>query len=117
MLRILTRLTLASCLLFPVCSIANANHSVLLQGGDRLAIVEPDGSISWEMKWGGIHDIHLLNSGNILTRQGAAVVAEIDPETKQVVWTYDSAKANGNDGKRVEVHAFQRLANGAHDDR
>ena len=36
----------------------------------------------------------------------------IDPATKQVVWSYDSAKENGNQGKRVEVHAFQPLADG-----
>ena len=31
---------------------------------------------------------------------------------KKVVWTYDSAKMNGNEGKRVDVHAFARLKNG-----
>jgi outer membrane protein assembly factor BamB len=93
-------------------STSHADHRVLLHGGNRLAIVEPDGAISWEMKWSGIHDLHLLENGNILTRQGRAAVAEIDPQTKQVVWSYDSAKNNGNDGKRVEVHAFQRLNNG-----
>ena len=89
-----------------------ASHRVLLQGGDRLAIIEPDGKISWEMKWGGIHDIHWLKSGHILTRQNAATVVEIDPKTKQVVWSYDSAKANGNTGKRIEVHAFERITGG-----
>jgi len=28
------------------------------------------------------------------------------------VWEYDAGKMNGNEGKRVEVHAFQRLDNG-----
>src|SRR5207237_9689329 len=31
---------------------------------------------------------------------------------KKVVWTYDSSTMNGNQGKRVEVHAFRRLPNG-----
>jgi len=31
---------------------------------------------------------------------------------QKVVWTYDSSKMNGNQGKSVEVHAFQRLPNG-----
>jgi hypothetical protein len=31
---------------------------------------------------------------------------------KKVVWSYDSATMNGNKGKRVDVHAFQRLPNG-----
>lgn len=91
---------------------AHAEHQVLLQGGPRLAIVDADGSVSWEMPWGGIHDIHRLENGNILTRQGRAGVVEIDPETRKVIWKYDAAKENGNAGKRTEVHAFERLADG-----
>ena len=90
-----------------------AEHRVLLQGGKRLAIIDPDGTISWEMPWGGIHDIHLLDNGNILTREGTAAVVEIDRDSKQVVWRYDAAKQNGNEGKRVEVHAFERLGEGS----
>jgi outer membrane protein assembly factor BamB len=89
-----------------------AQHRILMQGNDRLAIVEKDGKVSWEMKWGGIHDIHVLASGHILVQQGGAAVAEIDPEKKEVVWKYDSAKQNGNAGKPVEVHAFQPLGDG-----
>lgn len=91
---------------------ANADHRVLLHGEKRLAIVEPNGEVSWEMPWGSIHDIHQLANGNILTRRGRTAVVEIDPNQKQVVWEYDSAKQNGNQGKRVEVHAFERLPNG-----
>jgi len=31
---------------------------------------------------------------------------------QQVVWEYDAAKSNGNDGRKVEVHSFQRLPEG-----
>jgi outer membrane protein assembly factor BamB len=95
-----------------VCTSAAADHRVLLQGGDRLAIVEPGGAISWEMPWGGIHDIHVVEGGNILTRQRRTAVVEIDRDTKQIVWRYDADLRNGNAGKPVEVHAFERLANG-----
>lgn len=47
-----------------------------------------------------------------MMQQGANKVVEIDPATKKVVWSYDSATANGNQGKPVEVHAFQPLGNG-----
>jgi len=47
--------------------------------------------------------------GNILVQQGSAKIAEIDPKTKKVVWSYDSATMNGNMGKKIEVHAFQPL--------
>lgn len=87
-------------------------HSLITQGNGKLAIIDADGEIEWEMKWGGIHDIHVLESGNILTRQGRTKVVEIDREKKKIIWTYNSAKQNGNEGKKVEVHAFQPLADG-----
>lgn len=90
-----------------------AQQRLLVQGKGQLAIVEADGKISWSMPWGGIHDVHVLPNGHIVVQQGAAKVAEIDPATKQVVWSYDSATQNGNSGKKIEVHAFQPLANGS----
>ena len=42
---------------------AMAQHKVLVQGNDRLAIVNDGGDIAWEMEWGGIHDIHYLENG------------------------------------------------------
>lgn len=95
-----------------IATTVSANHQVIMQGNDLLAIVEADGKVSWEMKWGGIHDLHVLENGNIMVQQHMKKVVEIDRKTKEVVWTYDSSTANGNDGKRVEVHAFQPLKNG-----
>jgi outer membrane protein assembly factor BamB len=97
--------------LFLVAS-SSAQHRLALQGNGKLAIVDRDGKLEWEMKWGGIHDVHVLPSGNLMVQQGPAKVAEIDVKKKEVVWSYDSAKANGNEGKRIEVHAFQPLADG-----
>jgi outer membrane protein assembly factor BamB len=89
-----------------------AGHRLITQGNGKLAIVDADGKTEWEMNWDGIHDIQVLKNGHILVQQGGAKVAEIDPVTKQVVWSYDSARQNGNEGKPVEVHAFQPLDNG-----
>lgn len=91
---------------------AVAQQRVILQGNDKLAMLSADGKTEWEMQWGGIHDIHVLNNGQVMVQQGTARVAAIDPRTKQVVWSYDSAKENGNAGKPVEIHAFQPLADG-----
>jgi len=77
----------------------------------RLAIVAPDGSLEWEMKVGAIHDAWVLPNGNILLQQGWTKIVEVTPD-KQTVWEYDADKMNGNEGKRVEVHAFQRLDDG-----
>ena len=77
----------------------------------RLAIIAPNGSVEWEMKVGAIHDAWVLPNKNILFQQGWTKIVEVTPD-KQTVWEYDAAKMNGNEGKRVEVHAFQRLADG-----
>lgn len=78
----------------------------------KLAIIAPDGSVEWETKVGAIHDAWVLPNGNILYQQGWKKIIEVTPD-KQTVWEYDSGKMNGNEGKRVEVHAFQRLADGS----
>jgi outer membrane protein assembly factor BamB len=89
-----------------------AQQRVVTQGNGKLVVLEADGKASWEMQWEGIHDVHTLPNGHFLVQQGAARVAEIDPVAKKVVWSYDSATSNGNDGKPVEVHAFQPLEDG-----
>lgn len=91
---------------------ATADHRVILQGNDRLVILDAEGNIEWEMPWGGIHDIHVLDNGHIMVQKNFRQIVEIDPQTKKVVWSYDSSKQNGNEGKPVEVHAFQPLADG-----
>ena len=106
------QLVLSLMLLTTIAGPVFAAQRVLVQGKGKLVIVKADGDIEWEMNWGGIHDIHVLKNGHILVQQGAAKVAEIDPATKQVVWSYDSAKQNGNEGKKVEIHAFQPLEEG-----
>ncbi len=83
-----------------------------MQGNGKLAIVSVYGSVEWEMKWGGIHDIAVLPNGHIMVQEQMRKVVEIDPATKQVVWSYDSSQQNGNAGKKIEVHAFQPLPNG-----
>jgi hypothetical protein len=77
----------------------------------RLAIVAPDGSLEWEIKVSAIHDAWLLPNGHVLFQQGWTKLVEVTAD-KKTVWEYDSGKMNGNEGKRVEVHAFQRLADG-----
>jgi hypothetical protein len=98
---------------FCLVSLHAAGHRLLV-GDDstqRLAIVAPDGSLAWETKVGAIHDAAVLPNGNILYQQGWNKIVEVTPD-KRTVWEYDAAKSNGNEGKRMEVHAFQRLENG-----
>ncbi len=78
----------------------------------RAVIINEQGGVEWETKIGPLHDLHMLDNGNVLLQKDWTNIVEIEPSSNRVVWQYDSAKANGNEGKRIEVHAFQRLANG-----
>lgn len=79
---------------------------------NRIAIIDEQGKTEWEMKIGPLHDLHMLENGNVLLQTSWTKVVEVDPKNNKTVWEYDSAKSNGNAGKKVEVHAFQRLENG-----
>lgn len=87
-------------------------RDVLLQGKGKLALWS-DGKVAWEMPWGGIHDLHQDKAGLIYVQKDMREVVAIDPQEKKVVWSYDSTKSNGNEGRRLEVHAFQPLADGS----
>lgn len=69
------------------------------------------GAIEWEHPTGASHDLHRLPNGNILFQTDYQHIVEMTPN-RQVVWSYDASKMNGNEGRRVEVHSFQRLPNG-----
>lgn len=92
---------------------ADIKHKVLAAdySKKRMAIVSERGSIEWEYPVRDIHDLHMLPNGNILCQDGWTRVIEVN-SAKEIVWSYDSSTKNGNAGKRVEVHAFQRLENG-----
>ena len=75
-----------------------------------LAAIGPDGRVEWRIPCGAIHDLHLLPDGHLLYQDGWTTIVELDAD-RQPVWRYD-AKGNGNADRRVEVHAFQRLADG-----
>jgi microsomal dipeptidase-like Zn-dependent dipeptidase len=96
-------------LLFAPLLTAQDGHRVVTQGNGQLVVLERDGTLSWEMPWGAIHDLHVLPGGNLMVQQGASAIVEIDVARKEVVWTYDAALEHGHPGKPVEVHAFQPL--------
>lgn len=78
----------------------------------RIAIVNGHGEVEWEHRIDNIHDLHHLPGGNVLFQTNMQHLVEVDPKTNKTVWEYDAGKMNGNAGKRVEVHAFQRLPDG-----
>jgi hypothetical protein len=101
-------------LLLPLGPAAQGGHRILAADSskNRIAIVGRDGQVEWEHRIGPLHDLHLLPGGNVLFQLDWTRIVEVDPATDEVVWEYDAARMNGNAGRRVEVHAFQRLATG-----
>jgi hypothetical protein len=86
-------------------------YRVLAQDKGHVAIVNAKGEIEWEVRCDyNSHDIALLPNGNFLLHTGAAKVVEMTPE-KKVVWEYEAKPKEGVKG-HVEVHSFQRLADG-----
>ena len=113
---------LAVCIVVGASVSATADDRLVLVGAsygkDVLAICESDGTVIWKHETAGPqkghaghHDVHLLPNGNILFHDSWTKTQEITLG-KEVVWEYDSATMNGNEGKKVDVHAFDRLSNG-----
>lgn len=75
----------------------------------RIAIVVPDGTLEWQQPIRAIHDAQLLPDGNVLFQTSFRNVIEMTPAGK-VVWKYEAQPTAA--AKRVEIHAFQRLADG-----
>ncbi|MCI0361348.1 MAG: PQQ-like beta-propeller repeat protein [Planctomycetaceae bacterium] len=106
------RLILAFLMLVPsVAFAAEPAYRVLAQDKGHVAIVNAKGEVEWEVDCKhNSHDIALLDNGNLLLHTGKTTIVEMTPE-KKVVWTYEARPKEGYTGK-VEIHAFQRLADG-----
>lgn len=91
----------------------NTGRALLLadSSAGRIAILDENGAIVWEYPIGPLHDLHWLDNGHVLMQTSWTRVVELDPADNRIVMEYDSAGGT-NQGKPVEVHAFQRLPNG-----
>jgi len=112
---------LALIALLPALVFAKEDRLILVgasYGKNVLAICDNDGKVLWKYDTAGPqqghtghHDVHLLANGNILFHDTWSKTSEITLD-QQIVWEYESRTANGNEGKNVDVHAFDRLPNG-----
>ena len=86
-------------------------YRLLAADKGHVAIVSAKGEVEWETPTkADVHDLWLLPGGNVLFLYGSAKVVEMNRD-KQIVWEYE-AKPKNPQVPRVEVHAFQRLADG-----
>jgi hypothetical protein len=116
-----TRILIALFSLVTTCTPAHAERLLLASasyGKNVIAICDAEGQVLWSHSTAGPktghaghHDIQLLDNGNLLFHEDWGNIIEMTLD-KRVVWKYDSRTMNGNQGKRVEVHAFRRLPTG-----
>lgn len=112
------RSTLLLIITLTVCNTATASDAPARRfiaadsSKQRIAIIDEKGEVEWERRIGPLHDLHVLPNGNVLFQDSWTHVLEVNPTTDAVVWEYEAQTAPGNEGKRVEIHAFQRLPNG-----
>jgi len=97
--------------LIQAAEVSSPRHAVIACDKGRIVRYDRKGNVVWE--YSGVRQIHTLqqlSNGNLLCQNGWKKIVEITPDS-DVVWSYD-ATSNGNEGRRLEVHALQRLANG-----
>jgi hypothetical protein len=87
-------------------------YRVLGADKKRIAIVNPEGQIEWEIPNPAreTHDIQMLPNGNVLYQTSYTTVVEVNRD-KQTVWQYEAKPKEGYTG-RIEIHSYQRLKNG-----
>jgi hypothetical protein len=98
--------------LAPVAAADEApSYRVLAADKGHVAVVNARGEVEWEAPAAAeVHDLALLPNGNVLFPTDPTTVVEMTPE-KKVVWQHVAKPKEGYKG-RVEIHAFQRLADG-----
>lgn len=79
---------------------------------NTIAVVDEIGNTQWTASIGPLHDLHVLDHGNVLYQDSWTHVVEVDRTTGKTVWEYDAAQTSGNQNLKIEIHAFQRLPNG-----
>lgn len=92
--------------------VSSPSHEILAADNDKLIKYDKTGKPVWvfDVK-SSIHKAQQLANGNILTHRNWNQLIEVTPD-QEIVWTYDSGTQNGNAGKEVEVHTFQRHPDG-----
>ncbi len=91
--------------------VSSPRHAVIASDKGKIVRYDRQGRVVWEFS--GIRQVHTLqqlDNDHILCQQDWQTIVEITPDS-EIVWSYD-ATSNGNEGRRLEVHAFQRLPNG-----
>jgi hypothetical protein len=107
-----TFLLLSLLVLCAACKPASQTERLVIAAeSGKLAIASTDGTLLCEHPITQVHDLQLLDNGNILVNNGWTKVMEVDLAGNKV-WEYDSSKTEGYNGEKIEIHSFRRLPNG-----
>jgi outer membrane protein assembly factor BamB len=89
---------------------STGGHPFLANQGSTLCWFDADGRLIDKVQLRQApHDIHVLDSGNVLTHQGTEVV-ELDAKRHEVVWSFETRPLGTAD--RIELHSVAPLPNG-----
>ncbi len=90
---------------------ASGGWRVIGQDKGHVTVREADGTTSWEIPCAhNSHDLQVLANGNVLVHAAPDRIKEVTPG-KEVVWEWQSTPVAPYTGI-VEIHGFQRLADG-----
>jgi outer membrane protein assembly factor BamB len=94
-------LILWSLFLFVSCKpVENSTRLVIAaEDGKQVAIADAEGNLLWQHPIKQVHDVHLLDNGNILVNNGWTKILEVDL-AGNTVWEYDSSKTEGYNGEK-----------------
>lgn len=88
-----------------------STHAVIGQDKGRVKLLSPTGSVEWEYPCDhNSHDLQVLANGNFLLHPASDRIIEVTRD-KRIVWEWRSQPVAPYVG-RVEIHGFQRLADG-----
>jgi hypothetical protein len=97
-------------------AVTGTPHRFICADSDRhlVALVAADGTIEWSRPISDeVHEAVVLPNGHVLYAPISGKIIEVDPKSNAEVWSYDAPKMNGNAGKAVQVHDFERLGDGS----
>jgi outer membrane protein assembly factor BamB len=97
-------------------TVTGTPHRFICADSDRrlVALVAADGAIEWSHPISDeVHEAVVLPNGHVLYAPISGRISEFDTKSNQEVWSYDAPKMNGNAGKAVQVHDFERLIDGS----
>jgi len=86
-----------------------AQHRFVVQGEGRLAVVDEDGQVAWQVECALVEGVALAPNGNLFVTLSGGHLAEVAHDSRRFVWRADV------DGERERLPALAPLARASDD--